>query len=107
MEKEFIRKSNIYLVCPAKPGHSLAFLGKNMAKFTREFNEKTKDKSGECVKVEVKVFRNGNYEFKVENTPLVYKLLNRLSNYGQLEKEEKKKPARKREKKLVSKKFKS
>ena len=104
MEK-VIRKSNFYLVCPAKLGQQtgriLVFLGKNMAKFIRDFNERTKDRSGEYVKVKMKVFQDGNYEFKVENVPLVYKLRNRLSNYEQLSKDEKKK-AREKERKEIS-----
>ncbi|KLL02408.1 MAG: 50S ribosomal protein L11 [Mycoplasmataceae bacterium RC_NB112A] len=91
MEKEFIRKSNVYLVCPAKPGSSLSFLGKNMVKFARDFNEKNKDKVGEYMKVEIKIFQDGSYEFKTKNTPLTYLLLNRPNNYGQLSKEERKK----------------
>ena len=104
MEKEFVRKSNVYLVCPAKPGVTLSFLGKNMAKFTREFNEKTKDKVGEWVKVEVKVFQNGNYEFKLKNTPLtyriIYQLFNRPINYRQLKKEEREEVKRKERKEI-------
>ncbi|MCE8162642.1 MAG: hypothetical protein I3273_02300 [Candidatus Moeniiplasma glomeromycotorum] len=105
MKKEVIRKSNINLTCPAKPGASLAFLGKNMAKFTREFNEKFKDKNDKYVKVEVKIFRNGNYEFKIKNSPLVHKLLNRPDNYEQLSKEEKKKIREKERKEISSKEF--
>jgi large subunit ribosomal protein L11 len=105
MEKEVIRKSNINLTCPAKPGASLAFLGKNMAKFAREFNEKVKDKSAKYVKVEVKIFRNGNYEFKIKNPPLIHKLLNRPDNYEQLSKEEKKKIREKERKEISSEEF--
>jgi large subunit ribosomal protein L11 len=101
MEKKIVRKSNVYLTCPVKPGPGLSFLGKNMAKFTREFNEKTKDKLGRYLKVEIKVFESGNYEFKIKNAPLVYYLLNRSNNHKQLSKEEKKK-AREKERKEIS-----
>jgi large subunit ribosomal protein L11 len=104
MEK-VIRKSSVYLTCPAKPGRDLAFLDKNMAKFTREFNEKTKDKVGERLKVEIKVFQSGKYEFKIKNTPLVHRILsqilNRPSNYRQLKKEEREK-IRREERKEIS-----
>ena len=95
MQKEIIRKSHVYLTCPTKPGRDLSFLDKNMGKFTREFNEKVKDKSGECVKVEIKIFQDKSYEFKVKNTPLIYKLRNRVINYPQLDKKEQKEVRRK------------
>ncbi len=102
MEREVIRKSNVYLVCPAKPGPSLTFLGKsNMPKFVREFNEKVKNENGKYVKVEIKLFQNGTYEFKIKSSPLIYKLLNRPDNYALLKKDEKKK-LREKDRKEIS-----
>src|SRR5688572_20900741 len=106
MEREIIRKSNVYLNCPAKPGPNLTFLGKsNMPKFVREFNEKVKDKNGKYLKVEIKLFKNGSYEFKIKNIPLtyliIYQLFNRPSNYRQLKKEERE-AVKKKERKEIS-----
>ncbi|MCE8159218.1 MAG: hypothetical protein I3270_02265 [Candidatus Moeniiplasma glomeromycotorum] len=101
MEKE-IRKSNVYLTCPAKPGPTLTFLGKsNMPKFIREFNEKVKNENGKYVKVEIKLFRNGTYEFKIKDSPLVHKIFNRPDNYAQLKKDEKRE-IRKKDRKEIS-----
>ena len=102
MEKKVVRKSNTYLTCPAKPGPDLSFLGKNMAKFVREFNEKVKDKSGEYVKVEIKVFQDESYEFKIKNAPLIYKLFNRSAGYKQIKVKEERRKIRDKERKEIS-----
>ena len=72
MKKEIIRRSNIQLICgQAKPGASLAFL-KNMAFFCREFNEKTKDRSGTLVTVKITVYKDNSYDYVVRTIPSSY-----------------------------------
>ena len=71
MKKE-IRRSKIQLVCgQAKPGASLAFL-KNMALFCREFNEKTKERNGELVNVEIVVYSDKSHEYSIGTSPSNY-----------------------------------
>jgi len=68
MKKE-IRRSKIQLVCgQAKPGASLAFL-KNMALFCREFNEKTKERNGELVNVEIIVYQDKSHNYVIGTSP--------------------------------------
>ncbi|CAG8547007.1 39215_t:CDS:10 [Gigaspora margarita] len=96
-----IRRSRIQLVCgQAKPGASLAFL-KNMALFCREFNEKTKERNGELVNVEIIVYEDKSYKYNIGTSPSVYLLKGRRSDYKSLKKEEKKN-AREKEKKEIS-----
>ncbi|CAG8651997.1 3971_t:CDS:2, partial [Ambispora gerdemannii] len=72
MKKEIIRRSGIQLVYgQAKPGASLAFL-KNMALFCREFNEKTKNKNGELVNVEITVYADKSYDYTISTPPSSY-----------------------------------
>src|SRR3954464_7194400 len=74
MKKKIIRRSGIQLVCgQAKPGASLAFL-KNMALFCREFNERTKDKNGVLVNVEIEVYADNSYGYVIGRTPSSYLL---------------------------------
>ena len=78
--KERIRRSRVQLVCgQAKPGAGLAFL-KNMALFCKEFNEKTKNRVGEVVSVEITIYKNGSYEYNVGTSPSVYLLKKRGSD---------------------------
>ncbi len=72
MKKKIIRRSNIQLVCgQTKPGASLAFL-KNMALFCKEFNEKTKGRSGEPVNVEIIVEADKSYQYNISTIPSSY-----------------------------------
>jgi len=71
MEKR-VRRSRIQLVCgQAKPGASLAFL-KNMALFCREFNEKTKERNGELVNVEIVVYPDKSHKYFIGTSPSSY-----------------------------------
>ena len=79
MKKE-IRRSKIQLVCgQAKPGASLAFL-KNMALFCREFNEKTKERNGELVNVEIVVYSDKSHEYSIGTSPSNYLIKNALGD---------------------------
>lgn len=72
MKKKIVRRSKIQLICgQAKPGASLAFL-KNMALFCREFNEKTKERNGTLVNVEITVHDDNSYSYTIGNSPSTY-----------------------------------
>jgi large subunit ribosomal protein L11 len=78
--KERIRRSCVQLICgQAKPGANLTFL-KNMALFCKEFNEKTKNRVGEVVSVEITVYKNGSYEYSIGSPSSVYFLKKRGSD---------------------------
>ncbi|CAG8531830.1 5521_t:CDS:2, partial [Cetraspora pellucida] len=57
------------LICgKAKPGANLAFL-KNMALFCKEFNDKTKDKDGQIVSVEISVYDDKSHSYNISTPP--------------------------------------
>lgn len=57
------------LVCgKEKNGPKLAFL-KNMNLFVKEFNEKTKEKSGEIITVRIILFNDNTYSYNLKATP--------------------------------------
>jgi ribosomal protein L11 len=92
------------LICgQAKPGASLSFL-KNMMQFCREFNndEKVKNRTGELVNVEIIVYEDKSYKYNVGNSPSIYLLKNRRSDYKELKLKEDRKKAREKERKEIS-----
>ncbi len=55
---------------PAPPvGSSLAPHGLNIAEFCQKFNETTKDKAGNTIPVEVTIFVDRTYAFKIKTPP--------------------------------------
>ncbi len=55
---------------PAPPvGPALAPHGINMGQFCLEFNNKTSDKAGSTVPVEITVYEGGKYEFVLKEAP--------------------------------------
>ncbi len=55
---------------PAPPvGPALAPHGLNIAEFCQKFNEKTKDQKGFTMPVEVTVFEDRSYEFRLKTSP--------------------------------------
>jgi large subunit ribosomal protein L11 len=55
---------------PAPPvGPALGQHGLNIAEFCRQFNEKTKDKMGEVVPVEITVYEDRIYDFILKTSP--------------------------------------
>jgi large subunit ribosomal protein L11 len=55
---------------PAPPvGPALGQHGLNIAEFCRQFNEKTKDKMGEVVPVEITVYEDRSYDFILKTSP--------------------------------------
>jgi large subunit ribosomal protein L11 len=55
---------------PAPPvGPALGQHGLNIAEFCRQFNDKTKDKMGEVVPVEITVYEDRSYDFILKTSP--------------------------------------
>jgi len=55
---------------PAPPvGPALAQHGVNISEFCQKFNEKTQDKKGFKIPVEISVFENRSYNFKLKQPP--------------------------------------
>ncbi|CFW93138.1 50S ribosomal protein L11 [endosymbiont DhMRE of Dentiscutata heterogama] len=99
---KIIRRSKVQLICgKAKPGANLAFL-KNMALFCKEFNDKTKDKDGQIVSVEISVYDDKSHSYNISTPPGVYLLKNRRNDYKTIREKEKRKEAREKERKEIS-----
>ncbi len=55
---------------PAPPvGPALGQHGLNIAEFCRQFNDKTKDKMGEVIPVEITVYEDRSYDFILKTSP--------------------------------------
>lgn len=55
---------------PAPPvGPALAQYGLNIADFCQKFNDATKDKAGFIIPVEIKIYEDRTYDFKVKQPP--------------------------------------
>jgi len=55
---------------PAPPvGPALGQHGLNIAEFCKQFNDKTKDKMGEVVPVEITVYEDRSYDFILKTSP--------------------------------------
>lgn len=76
MAKEIVRIAKLeFNAGQAKPGPELAGLGIVMPEFTRQFNDETKDRGGEPVPVEITIFNDKSFTFKLFSAPAAYKLL--------------------------------
>lgn len=53
----------------AKPGPALASIGINMAEFTKQFNEKTKDQNGEIIPCIITAYKDKSFNFVTKTTP--------------------------------------
>ncbi len=61
---------------PAPPvGPALAQHGINMGQFCTDFNNKTQDKAGSTIPVEITVFEGGTYDFVLKESPAAELLL--------------------------------
>ena len=63
-----------FIAGQAKPGPALAGVGINMPDFTRAFNDQTRDRGNEPVPVEITVYKDKSFDFKLFTAPASYKL---------------------------------
>lgn len=79
-QKRILKKAKLqFKGSQAKPGAELASVGINMPKFCTEFNEATKERSGETVPVLITVFEDKSFQFELKTTPasdLIFKYAN-------------------------------
>jgi large subunit ribosomal protein L11 len=76
MAKKIVRIAKLeFNAGQAKPGPELAGLGIVMPEFTRQFNDETKDRGNEPVPVEITIFSDKSFTFKLFSAPAAYKLL--------------------------------
>ncbi len=69
-KKEIKRIAKIQLIGgQAKPGPALASIGINMAEFTKQFNDKTRDRMGEVVPCVITAFSDKSFTFIIKTTP--------------------------------------
>lgn len=69
-KKEVTRIAKLELVGgQAKPGPALASVGINMAEFTKQFNDKTKDRMGKVVPVVITAYKDKSFDFITKTTP--------------------------------------
>ncbi|CAG8448047.1 796_t:CDS:10 [Racocetra fulgida] len=102
IKKGSVPERKVQLICgKARPGADLAFL-KNMALFCKEFNDKTKDKDGQIVSVEISVYDDKSHSYNISTPPGVYLLKNRRNDYKTIREKEKRKEAREKERKEIS-----
>ncbi|MGL6125075.1 MAG: 50S ribosomal protein L11 [Metamycoplasmataceae bacterium] len=76
MAKEIVRIAKLeFNAGQAKPGPELAGLGIVMPEFTKQFNDETKDRGGEPVPVEITIYNDKSFTFKLFSAPAAYKIL--------------------------------
>lgn len=69
-KKEIKRIAKIQLIGgQAKPGPALASIGINMAEFTKQFNDQTRDRMGEVVPCIITAFSDKSFTFIIKTTP--------------------------------------
>lgn len=69
-EKRINRIAKIELIGgQAKPGPGLASIGINMVEFTKQFNEKTKERNGEIVPTIITAYVDKSFIFQIKTTP--------------------------------------
>lgn len=69
-KKTITRIAKIQLIGgQARPGPALASIGINMAEFTKQFNDKTKDRNGEVVPCLITAFSDKSFTFITKTTP--------------------------------------
>ncbi|EFF41536.1 50S ribosomal protein L11 [Mycoplasmopsis alligatoris] len=74
-KKEVVRVAKLqFNAGQAKPGPSLAGVGINMPEFTRAFNDATRDRGSEPVPVQITVYKDKSFDFKLYTSPASYKL---------------------------------
>lgn len=58
----------------AKPGPALASVGINMAEFTKQFNDATKDRNGKIIPTVITAYKDKSFDFVTKTTPVTYLL---------------------------------
>ncbi|ATZ18314.1 50S ribosomal protein L11 [Mesoplasma melaleucae] len=70
MAKRITRIAKLeFMAMQAKPGAELASLGINMPEFTKQFNDATKDRSGDVVPVVITAYDDKSFDFILKTTP--------------------------------------
>ncbi|MBI2068798.1 MAG: 50S ribosomal protein L11 [Candidatus Yanofskybacteria bacterium] len=59
---------------PSKIGQALGPHGINLQQFMQQVNEATKDKQGQVVPVEINIYEDRSFEFKLKTPPAAYLL---------------------------------
>lgn len=76
MAKQIVRVAKLeFNAGQAKPGPELAGLGIVMPEFTKQFNDQTRDRGSEPVPVEITIFKDKSFTFKLFTAPAAYKLI--------------------------------
>ncbi len=76
MAKEVVRVAKLeFNAGQAKPGPELAGLGIVMPEFTKQFNDQTRDRGSEPVPVEITIYKDKSFTFKLFTAPAAYKLI--------------------------------
>ena len=76
MAKEIVRVAKLeFNAGQAKPGPELAGLGIVMPEFTKQFNDQTKDRGSEPVPVEITIYKDKSFTFRLFTAPAAYKLI--------------------------------
>jgi large subunit ribosomal protein L11 len=69
-KKTIVRIAKIQLIGgQARPGPALASIGINMAEFTKQFNDKTKERNGEVVPCLITAFSDKSFTFITKTSP--------------------------------------
>ncbi|UUD36656.1 50S ribosomal protein L14 [Mycoplasmopsis californica] len=75
-KKEIVRVAKLqFNAGQAKPGPALAGVGINMPEFTKAFNDATRDRGNEPVPVEITVYKDKSFDYKLFTAPASFKLL--------------------------------
>lgn len=75
MAKEIVRVAKLeFNAGQAKPGPELAGLGIVMPEFTKQFNDQTRDRGSEPVPVEITIYKDKSFTFRLFTAPAAYKL---------------------------------
>lgn len=76
MAKQIVRVAKLeFNAGQAKPGPELAGLGIVMPEFTKQFNDQTRDRGSEPVPVEITIYKDKSFTFKLFTAPAAYKLI--------------------------------
>lgn len=69
--KEITRIAKLNLIGgQAKPGPALASVGINMAEFTKQFNDATKDRNGQIIPTIITAYKDKSFDYVTKTTPV-------------------------------------